>query len=238
MHLSKDWVKDHDSNKVFLFLYIGLSLVLSIVFGLFWLLLFVFFHFLIEMFANKRRNRSFIWVFFQSIWEVKLDFGLVLFAICLSLYLDFIFGIAGIGVGARAVAQTGKTAIQSTSRIANSSGNILQTATRFAGWQRIVRSFLLTIDDFGIAIRGAFSRQKSHIKHVTHLENIKKEEVYKPEKIGTNSTNWSKKWQTGDILSFVFGCFCLILILVSPIILQKSIDDIIRIIRVELHPFP
>jgi hypothetical protein len=45
--------------------------------------------------------------FYEILWELKLDFALMIFVFWLAVYLDFKFGIAGLTAEAGVAAQTG-----------------------------------------------------------------------------------------------------------------------------------
>lgn len=126
----KSWIVRHDESNTFIILYITLAVVLSIAISLFWLVVVVAVHFVFECIKQHELKKGWVGVLIRSTWELMLDFGLILFAFVIAIYMDIILGAAGIGAGARA-------GIQSASK----------AGTRFAGWQRALRGILLSIDD-------------------------------------------------------------------------------------------
>jgi hypothetical protein len=141
-HRALLWVADHDDSWLFMVLYVGLALVLSMWISMFWLVAVVAAHALLEWFALGRRgvreHRLGI-----VLWHLKLDVGLVLVALWLGLYLDTLFGLVGLGAAARAGAQT---------------------AARVVAWQRTIRGVLMTVDEGAhvvkaVALRGANRKQ-------------------------------------------------------------------------------
>ncbi len=132
------WVAEHDDRWSFTLLYVGLALVLSMAISLFWLVVVVLAHGVLEWFALGRRgvrDRR----LGRVIWHLKLDLGLVLGALWLGLYLDVLFGIAGVGAVARGGAQA---------------------TARFLAWQRAVRGVLLGVDDAALVLRAAAARAR------------------------------------------------------------------------------
>lgn len=135
------WIAAHDDSWLFIVLYVGLGLLLSMTISLFWLVAVVAGHAVLEWFALDRqglRDRR----PGRILWHLKLDIGLVLVALWLGLYIDVLFGLAGLGAAARAGAQT---------------------AARAIAWQRAIRGVLLTADDAAhvvkaVATRGGGSR--------------------------------------------------------------------------------
>lgn len=126
----KSWIVNHDDSNLFIILYIGLAVVLSIVISLFWLVVVVLVHFIFEFVKQNELKSGFKGVFLRSLWELLLDFGLILFAFIIAIYMDVILGAAGMGAGAKAGVQTASKA-----------------GARFAGWQRALRGVLLSVDD-------------------------------------------------------------------------------------------
>lgn len=130
------WAVTHDDRWLFTGLYIGLSVILSIAISLFWLLAVVLAHAALEWLSlrNNDEDQKIAKIF----WHLKLDFGLVLFAICLGIYMEAVFGLVGLGAAARSGAQI---------------------STRFVVWQRTVRGILLTLDDVAQVSRAAFTKK-------------------------------------------------------------------------------
>lgn len=120
------WILEHDESWLFVGIYITLAVVLSIWISLFWLVVVVAGHFALEWIRHRHIDPWWPGVLVRALWEVKLDIGLVLFALVIGVYMEFILGIAGLSSAARAG---------------------LQSGARFAGWQRAIRGVLLSIDD-------------------------------------------------------------------------------------------
>jgi hypothetical protein len=121
------WCDDHDERNSFVFTYILLSVVLSLVAGLFWLGVLVGVHFALEMYRNRSlpgRSRL-----AHATFGIKLDVTLVLMALALSLYADLLFAALGL----RAVPRAG-------SAVGRLSG-------RLPSLRRIVRAALLVTDE-------------------------------------------------------------------------------------------
>lgn len=118
-------------------LYIGLAVVLSIAISLFWLVAVVAAHGVLEWIAMGRqgvREQR----LGRVLWHLKLDISLVLFALWLGLYIELLFGLAGLG----AMARTGA-----------------QATARFVAWQRALRGVLLTVDDAAQVARAVVGRK-------------------------------------------------------------------------------
>jgi hypothetical protein len=132
------WLLDHDHRTTFTILYISLALVLSMAISMFWLVAVVAAHGAIEYWslgkqdiADHRLGRT--------LWHIKLDIMLVLAALWLGLYIDLIFGVAGLSAAARTGAQV---------------------STRFVAWQRTIRGVLLSVDEAALAARAALGSKK------------------------------------------------------------------------------
>lgn len=127
------WLVDHDNRTTFTILYITLALVLSMAISMFWLVAVVAAHGIIEFWAlgrngidDRRLGRT--------LWHIKLDIALVLAALWLGLYIDLLFGVAGLSAAARTGAQA---------------------TARFVAWQRTIRGALLAADEAALAAKAA-----------------------------------------------------------------------------------
>lgn len=130
------WVAEHDDSWFFILLYVGLGLVLSMTISLFWLAAVVMAHGVLEWLAMSRRgirdHRP-----GRVLWHLKLDIGLTLVALWLGLYIEVLFGMAGLGATARAGAQT---------------------AARTIAWQRAIRGTLMTADEAAHVVKAIATR--------------------------------------------------------------------------------
>jgi hypothetical protein len=100
------WCSEHDERNSFVFIYITASVVLSLMAGLFWLVMLVGVHFGLELYRNRRlapRTRL-----AHATFGIKLDVTLVLLALALSLYMDLLFAVLGLRALPRAGAAVGR----------------------------------------------------------------------------------------------------------------------------------
>lgn len=229
------WVADHDNKKVFIVLYISISLVLSIAISLFWLLFAVLIHFLFELVGQSQKQVNGKSVLLESLWETKLDFALVMFAWWLAIYLDFIFGVAGIGAAARVGAQT-------ASRAGQVGGKAVEASARMAAWSRIIRAVLLSLDDLGNALKAIYqSRARKNQVEEESTGKIPEQKLDPPDETGslvTHSSSWIAKWKAIDYIGVVLFCLCFFLILLAPKLIGVSLPEIIGITVKEFHPWP
>ncbi len=128
----RQWVRDHDESWIFVVVYLGLAVGLSVFVSLFWLVLVAGLHFVLELFRQRFYRAHRKSVVLHALWEVKLDIGLVLLALMLVLYIEVVLGILGIQSAARAAAVSRAGA---------------RVGTRAAAWERNLRTFLLTVDE-------------------------------------------------------------------------------------------
>jgi hypothetical protein len=121
------WCSEHDERNSFVFTYITLSVLLSLMAGLFWLILLVGVHFGLELYRNRdlpHRSR-----FAHATFGIRLDVTLVLLALALSLYMDVLFAALGLRALPRAGAAVGRI------------------SGRLPSLRRIVRAVLLLTDE-------------------------------------------------------------------------------------------
>ena len=135
-HRALHWIAEHDDSWLFIVLYVGLGLVLSMTISLFWLAAVVMAHAVLEWIALGRQGVH-DHRFGRVVWHLKLDIGLTLVALWLGLYLEVLFGLAGLGAAARAGAQT---------------------AARTIAWQRAIRGVLMTADEAAHVVKAMAAR--------------------------------------------------------------------------------
>jgi len=138
MTAAAQWIREHDDRLSFVVLYISGAIILSIVLNLFWVMMLMLGHFILEIFRGYliKTERPFT----HALWEVKLDIGLVLFALVVALYAEHVLALLGLGQAAR-VGQAARG---------------LEVAARFGIVERALRIFVLTIDDLARLVQAGF----------------------------------------------------------------------------------
>ncbi len=137
---ARRWLVEHDNRTTFTIIYITLALVLSMAISMFWLAAVVAAHGFIEFWSlGKRGVRNHR--LGLTLWHIKLDIMLVLAALWLGLYIDLLFGIAGLSAAARTGAQV---------------------SARVVAWQRAIRGVLLTVDEAALAAKAAVGGNGGH----------------------------------------------------------------------------
>jgi hypothetical protein len=225
------WIGEHDDKGLFIFLYIGISLILSIAISLFWLLIAVILHFGLEVIRQSKRKSGLRTIVLESLWETKVDFALVVFALCLAVYLDFIFGVAGLGAATR-------VGVHTASRAGRVGGRLARFTTRFAAWQRIIRSILISLDDVFNAARFVHKARK-----MRSAKQNSASKVPKPAQLAAiyeipSQSSWSQKWSWGDYVGVGLLVSFVLLVVLAPWIANMSYTQIVGIIGAEFHPFP
>jgi hypothetical protein len=230
------WIIQHDDKWLFVILYVGLAVVLSIWISLFWLVFVVGIHFAFEFIRQMHQQQKLARAITEMLWEVKLDLALVIFALALSLYMEMVIEVVSVGLAARLAA------LSRTSRVASLLQGGLRGGVRFAGWQQAFRGLLLSVDDLAQVAR-AFGRRKTEVsedhKSMPAEEQPKVEEQLtlddlEPSKWGS----WGVQWGKGDWISVGMAVACLLLILASPWLTDHSVGSALLVLREELQPFP
>jgi hypothetical protein len=128
------WCVEHDERNSFIFPYITLSVMLSVMAGLFWLVLLVGVHFGLELYRNRHlelRSRL-----AHATFGVKLDMTLVLLALALTLYMDLLFAALGLRALPRAGAAVGRLTgrLESLRRIVRAALMLTDEAVRITAY--------------------------------------------------------------------------------------------------------
>lgn len=204
-----DWIREHDDRLSFVVLYIGGAIALSIWLNLFWVAMLMLAHFGLEVVRGRLLGAE--RPLLHALWEVKLDIALVLFALVVALYSDYVLGLLGLGQAARA-----GQAVRG-----------VQAAARFGVVERALRIVVLTSDDLLRLVQAVLKfRSKAASDASPVAEHAAAATAQAPE-AGLSA---------GDIASLSFGALCLALILLAPNVLGASPEEIGSRLMHEISP--
>jgi hypothetical protein len=223
---ARDWIINHDDSWLFLVLYIGLAVILSIWISLFWLVAVVAVHFAFEWMRQQTLRSGFRNILLEVLWELKLDIALVLFALALSLYMDMVLGVVG---------------LRSAARMAPAAQAGLRSSARFAAWQRIIRGVLLSVDDAAQVARAVTVSRSDAAAGAAGTESLESAGTAAAEPIAAADpahASWYGRWGMGDWISAALGAACIVLILLAPSLTEHSFASLTTTLATELHPFP
>ncbi|CAN5639130.1 hypothetical protein BH23GEM8_BH23GEM8_16110 [soil metagenome] len=207
----RTWIEEHDHSWLFVGVYLGLAVVLSVFVSLFWLVFMAGVHLLLECIRHYRPGWGARDILTHSLWEVKLDFALVLLALALVLYVDIVLGVLGVQSAARAAAVTRAGA---------------KTVTRMAAWERYLRGFLVTIDEIVRISRAAVLLRRGRPVRAAPAEE--RGPVYP----------WGSEWGLGDRISLGLIAICILLISATPLLTHYDWNQTLSALLTELQPFP
>jgi hypothetical protein len=209
----REWVINHDESWLFVGLYVGLAVVLSIWISLFWLVAVVAIHFGFEWVRQRHLREGFRPRLLETVWEVKLDIALVVFALALSLYMEVILGIVGLHAASRAGAAT------------------LRGGARFAAWEQAIRGFFLSVDDAAQVAR-ALATKNSEDEELTEQE---------AEVLVTPVSwwgSWAADWGKGDWIAVGMIVVCIVMMLLATSFTSHTWATVAVTLLEELHPYP
>lgn len=201
------WVRDHDDRLSFVILYIGGAIILSVWLNLFWVVMLMLGHLGLEIFRGHllKAERPLM----HALWEVKLDVGLLLFALVVAIYSEHVLAVLGLGQAARA----------------GQAARGLQVVAKFGIVERALRILVLTMDDVARLVQA-----------VIKFRN-KNGQPTPPEPRAdavAQSDGGSPSW--GDVCSLGFALACLLLILLTPSLTGASAADVGAHLLQELSP--
>lgn len=209
----RQWIMSHDDRWLFIVPYIVLAVILSVVLSLFWLIVVVGVHFVLEMLrqrflAELRGEKGhFLMLALRSVWEIKLDIGLIIFALALALYMEIVLGVVGLGAAARGTAMAGT-----------------RVASRFGVIQQALRAFLLSVDDLAQVARVVVKRRKGE----TTAEEAEEDEI----------SDGRIRPGRGDYVILAFIGVCMLLIVLAPVLTDQPVEVVLAQIGEELAPLP
>lgn len=207
-----NWIREHDDRWSFVLLYVGGAILLSVFTNLFWVTMLMTGNFFLKLYRNTLVGKP--QPLLSSLWQVKLDISLVIFAVMLGLYAEHVFAALGLSQAARA-----GQAVRG-----------IQMATRFGLIERGLKVFLLTIDDQARLVNAIVkARRKKQGQIEVTPEMIPEPEAHEPDR------PW-KKWGKGDVFTFVFAGVCFTLVLLAPFILGLEPGEVAMHIIMQLSP--
>lgn len=204
--------------------------MLSIAISLFWLVFAVMIHLGLELIRQQSKKQGAQTIILESLWETKVDFALVAFALCLAVYLDFIFGVAGLGAAARVGVQTG-------SRAGRVGGRLARLTSRFAAWQRIIRNILISLDDVLNAARFIQKARRARKNRKPNKSPAEELTISTTDPHPTRSS-WVQKWSAGDYIGGLLFVLFVLLVVLAPWIIDMPYSEVLSVIKTEFHPFP
>ncbi len=239
-----DWVVTHDDSWLFIGLYVGLAVVLSIWISLFWLVAVVAVHFAFEVVRQNHLQPGFWGVLSRVLWELKLDFGLVLFAVVLALYMEVTLGLVGLGSAARAGSAAARAG--TVARVGLLEGSRLAAWLRVLGGgqgiaalQRVLRGILLSLDDAAHVVRAVFSR-RSRAQAAANPAAARMAGAGKAAQADTASEptpgGWGGRWGAGDYIAIGLAVICVGLTVAAPWLTPHTADTMFETLAAEFHP--
>jgi hypothetical protein len=201
------WVRDHDDRLSFVVVYIGGAIILSVWLNLFWVAMLMLGHFGLEIFRGHLLKAES--PLRHALWEVKLDVGLLLFALVVALYSEHVLALLGLGQAARA----------------GQAARGLQVAAKFGIVERALRILVLTMDDIARLVQAIIK-----FRNKGNGQPAQAQHARAPDRSETTSSGW------GDILGLGFAVACLLLILLMPTLTGASAADVGAHVLHELSP--
>ncbi len=218
MESVRNWIREHDDRWSFVFLYVGGAVALSIFMNLFWVMMLMAGNFLLKIYRNYLVGKPAILL--TSLWQVKLDIALILFAFVIGVYSEHVFAALGLSQAARA-----GQAVRG-----------LQMATRFGIIERGMKVFLMTVDDQARIVNAIVKARKK--KQAGGEACIEAAAIPEPQpESGEPDYPWRARWGKGDIFTFTFGGTCATLLLLAPSLTGRETGAVIQALLAQISPF-
>ncbi len=214
------WIINHDESRAFIVAYIGLAVVLSAFVSLFWLVVVVGVHFVFEYIRQRHLAAASGRVWRSALWELRLDLALIVFAMVIALYMEYVIGVAGLRLAPR----LGR-AVTAGSR----------GTARFAAWSRVLRAILLSLDDAAQVVRAAVMRRSRKDAQEVPATTLEEDERDAP---SGQAAVKQKGWGLGDWFIALFFGLSVGLLLLTPALTDHSVMSALQAMVRELHPLP
>ena len=214
----RQWIEEHDESWIFVVVYLGLAVGLSVFVSLFWLVVVAALHLGLEVIRQAFYRNGAQEIALHALWEIKLDVGLILLALSLVLYVEVVLGILGIQSATRAAAATRVGA---------------RVGARAAAWERNLRTFLLTVDEMvRVGYAAAMLRRK---RRKGGAETVSPD---LPRLAAPPRAPWSRRWGIGDRFGIGMVIAGIFLIGLAPLLTSYDVPGAVAILLEELRPFP
>jgi hypothetical protein len=233
-----EWIRNHDESWLFVVIYIGFAVVLSVWLSLFWLVLMVGVHLLFEVIRHAASQDRWLPLLSIASWEVRVDVALVLLAFAVSLYMDPIMWALG---------------LQSAGRAASATAAASRVGARAVAWQRMVRGVVLGFDDVANAVRAVFMRKGAvageadgagPAPELPGAPRSAPEAARAPGAVGragpdvVRAPGWASPWSFWDRMTMGLCGACFVAMLAAPPLTDSSYGKAVETLREELRPFP
>ncbi len=229
----REWVLHHDERLSFAAAYVALAVSLSLFVSLFWLLVLVAIHLVLEWLKKRYRGyegrgHAAIW----TVWDVKLDLALALLAFVLAAYSGVTFGVAG----AQSAGRAGILASR------------LGPITRGFAAARVVLFRLWFAARIIIIRKADMARAAAHGKLAEQQAAAEAGEDAAA-KLAQSTANdglgpipgvppWRTPWSRSDWAGVIFVLLNIVLLLAAPLITDQTVAGMLENFREQLHPWP
>jgi hypothetical protein len=103
---------------------------------------------------------------------------------------------------------------------------------RFAVWQRLIRGFMLSVDDVAQVARVAAKGKNSEAGEEESGANGE------AAPLENALPSWRQRWGKGDWVAVGMAALCLLLLLITPLVTEYTPISALTALQSELHPFP
>lgn len=239
LHSAHIWMINHDESRVFNVLYISLAVILSVFVSLFWLVLIVGIHFMLELIRQHHHcSRCARKVLGRSLWQLKLDFSFIAFSFVVDAYIGVLLGAAGLGK------------IPGLGRIEEVE---ISDAARLGGYGKAIRGIALSTDDIlrttSAAVGFKDGAKNDDDDGTTEDDSVQQDDSHAPvvpdsrqppaqPELAPADTDLQVRWTRSAYATVAFGITCVALLFLVPWLIGMSYGELWQIIIQDLQPFP
>lgn len=231
----RTWIVNHDRSLLFAFLYITLTIVLSVFISYFWLLAVVGVHVLFEWLKKgylgyRESGHRMAW----TLWDVKFDLALVCLAFALLSYTGVNAGVAG--------AQSATRAGLLGSRLGTLGARFGVLATRFARFGQYFARFGQYIARFGVKVIDVFFSLRVALFRKADMARAAAREaslgLAEAAYTVPDHLPWQRKLSGGDWFAITVMAVNIVAVLSAPLITDHTYTTLFQSLAAKLHPWP
>lgn len=243
----RTWIVNHDRSLLFAFLYVTLTIVLSVFISYFWLLAIVGVHIVLEWLKKgylgyRRGKHRIAW----TLWDVKFDLALVCLAFALLSYTGINAGVAGAQSATRAGILGSRFGALSTrfGALAAPLAELGQYLARFGQYfarfgqyfarfgKYFARLGIKVVDVF-FSARVALFRKADMAREASRSAVLDEEQDQVPAYLP-----WQRRLSGGDWFAISVITVNIVAVLSAPLITDHSYTSLLQSLAVKLHPWP
>lgn len=227
------WILSHDERLSFAAAYVILAVALSLFISLFWLLVIVAIHVILEWLKKRYQGyqghgHAAMW----TLWDTKYDLALAMFAFVLAAYAGVSFGVAG-------AQSAGRLGILASRLGPLTRGFAAARVVLFRLWFAARIIIIRKADMARATARGKLAEMQAAANaDQDSAAQCEGQDAAQHVRLVPQGPPWKTQWTRGDWVAVGFLGLNIILLVINPLITDQTLIGMLEGFREKLHPWP